>query len=167
MKKMTLSAYPGLFIFFGFLTAGSPAAIAGDLCAVQVEKVSQSSPAERAGIKVGDVIERWSSSKGSGLIESPLDLEFVESEQAPLGEVELFGKREQQPEEWTIRSEIWGMIVRPNIKEPYQAEFAPTDDRTLAAWSLMRAAETLYRERKWEQSRNSYCLLYTSPSPRD
>src|SRR6476646_3714892 len=51
---------------------------------VVIEKVEKNSEAEKAGLREGDVLLRWSRGEARGQIESPYDLRRIEIEQAAI-----------------------------------------------------------------------------------
>ena len=86
---------------------------------VVVEQVTKGSAAAGAGLQQGDVILHWTRSDTGGPIESPLDLQAVEIEQAPRGSITLEGRRDAEKREWLLTSENWGAKVRPVLPETF------------------------------------------------
>jgi len=83
---------------------------------VVVEIVTKDSAGEKAGLREGDVILRWSHGDSKGEIESPFDLERMRIESVPLGEVIVSGLRDGRNRNWTLSQGNWGSLAtRPNF----------------------------------------------------
>lgn len=83
-----------------------------------VETVDRGREAERSGLREGDVLLSWSRGNTNGKFESPFDLDPVEAGQAPLGAVTFEGLRDSEARVWVIGEAMWGLHVRPNLREP-------------------------------------------------
>ena len=70
---------------FGQAPAASPDLRPG----IVVERVAKDSAAEKAGIKQGDVLLRWSRGESKGAFESPFDLSEMNIEERPRGNVTI------------------------------------------------------------------------------
>ena len=147
-----------------------------------VEAVAAASPGERARLRPGDVILRWSRAGAGGEIESPLHLFVVEAEQAPLGTVTLEGRRGAEGRTWRIDgTEPWRISARPDLPPPLlgvhrEAEALARGGDPLAAaarlrkaarraqggpgwlapWLLSRVAATLAAGKQFAQSDATY-----------
>src|ERR1041385_2784499 len=71
---------------------------------VVVEKVESGTPAERAGLRAEDRLFAWSGSGQTGTLRSPLELAWVEVEQAPRGPVVLHGLRGSESHDWVLNA---------------------------------------------------------------
>ncbi len=60
---------------------------------IVVERIARNSVGEKAGLKEGDILSRWSRGDSAGQTDSPLDLSEIEVEQSPRGGVTLTGVR--------------------------------------------------------------------------
>ena len=102
-----------------FGQAASPSATAADACTdlnpgIVVESVAKNSEAEKAGLAEGDVILAWSRGDAQGEIRSPFDLNDMEIEQEPRGQVTLEGTRATAKKIWVMGPDKWGVTTRPN-----------------------------------------------------
>ena len=147
-----------------------------------VESVEKNSEGEKAGLKEGDVILRWSRGDAKGDIASPFDLTEVEMEQAPRGSVTLEGFRNKAPRVWKIGLDTWGINARPRLRgamlasyrkaqalasarkplnasrclEVAAAEALKSRHSELGAWLLLRAAGTLADAERTQESDNVF-----------
>jgi CHAT domain-containing protein/Tfp pilus assembly protein PilF len=147
-----------------------------------VESVADSLEAEKAGLKEGDVLLRWSRGDARGEIESPFDVSLTEFEQAQRATVTLEGLRGAEEKVWTLGPGAWGMKVRPNFQgslltsygeaqalikadklpeaaERLQAVAGQKDEsatRWLHSWLLSQAAETYAQGQQWKEVDNAY-----------
>jgi hypothetical protein len=84
---------------------------------VVVEKVLHHGACERAGIRKGDLLLRWTRGDAGGPIHSPFDLWELETEEAPLGPFSIEGVKGKQKHVWTVGSDPWGLLGRPNLSQ--------------------------------------------------
>jgi CHAT domain-containing protein/Flp pilus assembly protein TadD len=85
---------------------------------VVVEEVLKDSPAERAGLRPGDLLLSWSRGEGNGgPVRSSFELLEIQAEQAPRGEVTLQGRREGTSREWLLPPRPWGVLTRPTLPQ--------------------------------------------------
>lgn len=145
--------------------------------AVIVESVSANSAGEKAGLKPGDVILRWTRDEAKGEIESPFDFLQIEIEQKPRGNVVAEGLRGTEKQSWTLGADAWGVQTRPDLQEsalsvyrkcqalsdatPSSAEQCPPETATedpawFKSWFALQAAEALARARQWQLSDKAY-----------
>lgn len=89
---------------------------------VSVEKIWEGSALEDAGLQENDTLLSWELLSGypadlafRGQLESPFDLMWLATEQAPRGTLRLSGTRGQTLQIFTVRPGWWGIDVRPNI----------------------------------------------------
>ena len=103
----------------GTLVSGQEAsgtAAASDLKpGVVVEGVEKNLGAEQAGLQPGDVLLEWSRGDSKGEIHSPFDVMELETEQAPLGTINLEGFRGTQRKVWSVGQDDWGLTTEPNF----------------------------------------------------
>jgi CHAT domain-containing protein/tetratricopeptide (TPR) repeat protein len=147
-----------------------------------VESVAANLEAEKAGLKEGDVLLRWSRGDARGEIDSPFDVSLTEFEQAQRGTVTLEGLRGAEEKVWTLGPGAWGMKVRPNFQgslltsygeaqalikadklseaaERLQAVAGQKDEsatRWLHSWLLSQAAETFAKGQQWKEADSAY-----------
>jgi CHAT domain-containing protein/tetratricopeptide (TPR) repeat protein len=89
---------------------------------VVVESASPGFAAHEAGLRAGDVVERWERAAAppanpepaEGGLASPFDVEDVEREQAPRGPVTLHGRRGDAPLLARLPAGDWRLTVRPS-----------------------------------------------------
>jgi CHAT domain-containing protein len=103
--------------------AETPAAAAGAgaTAGISVEEVAKGSPAEKAGLRAGDLLLSWQRAAAppagprgaEGRLSSPFDLYETEREQAPRGPVRLAGSREGVPRRWQMPQRAWGIAPGP------------------------------------------------------
>ena len=149
---------------------------------VVVETVAPESPAERAGLRSGDVIVSWSCGAAEGSIRSSYDLLPLEIEEAPRRAVTLRGKRGDQETAWTLTAGEWGLESRPilpaTLTDLYldgktrseAGDLAAAErswrsavdsaqaggDGRLAAWLLQRLARAFAAAGKWPEADGAY-----------
>src|SRR5262249_19796732 len=99
---------------------------------VRVEAVERGLEAERAGMKVGDVIVAWSrgethgktEERTEGSIQSPFDWTDLLIEYAPRGSLTLHGWRGDEEQQWLLGLREWGLTVQPVVRadltSPYE-----------------------------------------------
>lgn len=153
---------------------------------VVVEQAQPGFAAARAGLRPGDVLSRWERAAAppanpepaAGDLSSPFDLDDVEYEQAPRGEVVLTGARDGQPLTARLPHDSWRLVTRPAFTggtlEEYERARAPADgpepnagiqawrelagrlraqgDGPSATWLLVHAGRAAARAQRWEQA---------------
>ena len=118
--RLCITAIAFLFASWPIVGQEMPAAQGGSaFCAdlkpgVAVEAVGKNSEAEKAGLTEGDTILFWSQGDRHGGIASPFDLAAIEVEFAPRGDIALDGTRGAATQRWVLKSDKWGVKVRPN-----------------------------------------------------
>lgn len=88
---------------------------------VVVEAMAEASAPEKAGAREGDVFHTWTRpasppanpEPAEGTLESPFDWDWLETEQAPRGTVELRGERQGEPLVIQVPIGLWEAQVRP------------------------------------------------------
>lgn len=90
-----LAFFPGQFCV-GQVAIASPNLGPG----IVVEWVAKDSAAEKAGLKEGDILLRWSRGENKGIFESPFDLSEVNIEERPRGNVTIDGLRGTGHQTW-------------------------------------------------------------------
>jgi len=86
---------------------------------VEVTGVKTGSSAQRAGLKVGDVLFKWrfgTEPAGEGNLQSPFQLRELEIEQAARGPLVLRGSRNNQARDWQLLPGKWGLEARPQLQ---------------------------------------------------
>jgi CHAT domain-containing protein/Tfp pilus assembly protein PilF len=111
---------------------------------VIIEGVARDSEARRAGLQPGDVVAQWSRGDDKGKIRSPLDLSWVESEQAPRGEVILEGLRGTAKQAWRLGGGPWELKARPSLPDVLLAIYR--DGQRLVKEGKLTAAAARWRE---------------------
>jgi S1-C subfamily serine protease len=84
---------------------------------VVVEAVQKESLAEKAGLRVDDILLSWKRNDAHGEIESPFDITFLQTEHATRGAVILEGFRGKEHRILDISAWLWGVIARRNLPE--------------------------------------------------
>lgn len=173
---------PLLAPLLAFVAAVLPPGASG----VVVEQVQPGFAAARAGLRPGDVLTRWERAASppvnpepvEGAFTSPFDLDDVEREQAPRGEVVLGGTRHGQALTLRLPHDEWRLVARPalegGILEDYERARdlagGPEPDRGLqvfrdlarrlrtqgdgrtATWLLWHAGRTAAEKQRWDQA---------------
>ncbi|HEV2965151.1 MAG TPA: tetratricopeptide repeat protein [Candidatus Angelobacter sp.] len=147
-----------------------------------VEQVAGNFEGAQAGLREGDVIQRWSRGDAHGEIESPFDLAQLEIEQEPRGPVTLEGLRGAEKQTWILGPNNWRIKARPYLTpklleiylegtklaksgRPTKAaeqwktaakQVGDTDPDWLATWLIFHAAESLTDPRQSKESDGSY-----------
>src|SRR5687767_11573296 len=103
---------------------------------IVVESVAKGSPAERAGLAVGDVLLSWERPAplpaAGGELRSPFDLVRLERAEGPLGPLVFSGRRGDQAATFRlVTSEHWQLVARPSLP-----------DETLSTYERAREALT-------------------------
>lgn len=182
---MILVSYFALLVI---LAAGpSPAATLGGAI---LETIAKDSLGEKAGFQAADVILSWSRAAPPGMnavgakgrIEWPFDLDEVEVEQAPRGEVTLYGLRGREKMTWILPRGAWDFDTRPalstellslhqkaidfaeskNLKEAATvwreaaAKSARTANTRITIWLLRRAGVAAASAREWPEANSAF-----------
>jgi len=147
-----------------------------------VEKITENSSAEKAGVQAGDLLLRWVRGDAKGEIASPFDVSQIEIEQAPRGTITLEGLRGTEKHTWVLTPGAWGLKTRPNLPSNlislYQEgrDLAKTGKLTEAAerwrsaasqvdhsapawlhlWLLFHAANALAGGHQWKETNAAY-----------
>src|SRR5260370_17496300 len=80
-----------------------------------VEKITENSSAEKAGVQAGDLLLPWVRGIAKCEIPSPFDFSQIEIEQAPRGTIALEGLRGTEKHTWVLTPGAWGLKTRPNL----------------------------------------------------
>lgn len=132
-------------LFIGVISAVLNAASQeADQPGAKIEEVRRHSEAANSGLRVGDIVMYWSRGENHGEIRSPLDLSWVEAEQAPLGKVTLRGLRDKVRRVWKLRVEQWGLIAGPNLSGDLRVIYF--DGRHLVGAGKIIEGATRWRE---------------------
>ncbi len=149
---------------------------------IVVEQAAKNFEGERAGLREGDVIQRWSRGAARGEIQSPFDLSQLEIEQEPRGAVNLEGLRGSEKQTWSLGPNNWRIKTRPYLppellamylegqkladsgmlieaSERWKAaarQVGDTGPAWLASWLAFHAAETLADSRQSKDADNAY-----------
>jgi len=164
-----------------------PAATPGDAI---VETIAKDSLGEKAGLQAGDVILSWSRAASppantvgaKGGIDWPFDLDEVEVEQAPRGEITLYGLRGRKKMTWILPRGAWDFDTRPalprelmslhqralslaeskNLKEAANVWREAAEKSALMAntritiWLLRRAGVAAASAREWPEANSAF-----------
>ncbi len=151
---------------------------------IVVETVAKNSAAEKAGLRMGDALLRWSRGDTRGALETPFELSQAETEQAPLGTVLLEGLRGAEKQVWSLGPGEWGLTARPNFTGTFLALYQEGQElatagkviegterwRKLAAqlpnssaswlsvWLFSHSADGLVTARQWKEADDAYQL---------
>lgn len=138
---------------------------------VVVEEVEEGWGADQSGIRKGDILLTWSRGDAGGKLESPFDMDWLDTEQRPRGTVILQGLRGAEHHSWKMVEEFWGMKASPNfraavslIDEVSVAAVLPlTDDPAvksrfpwLRSWLLARRAELLAKAKRSSDANDAH-----------
>jgi CHAT domain-containing protein/Tfp pilus assembly protein PilF len=152
---------------------------------VVVEKVVPYSEGGKVGLRAGDILLSWIRGDSHGEIQSPFDLLWTETEEAPLGIVKLEGLRGTEKQVWSLGPADWGLTARPNFtgqllsayleaqklaKSTNAGEIMRASTRWkdlvdqypaskagwIPAWLLFHAAESLKKARQWKEADDFY-----------
>ena len=91
--------------------------------AILVEELARGSPLATAGLEVGDRLIAWRRGGDRGLFDSWDDLSRLESEQAPLGPVQIQAERAGRRFEVELREDRWRARARPALAPDSLAEY--------------------------------------------
>ena len=162
----------------------APPATPANAAGVVVESVEKGFAAHQAGIRPGDVLIQWQRAASppanpepaTGDLDSPFDLDEVDVEQAPRGEITLLGRRQGELLQARLAPGDWKLETRPQLSqqelEAYQeAEALITNDEIVeglsgweevasalgrdgqhmkASWLHLKVARTAAENREWE-----------------
>ena len=149
---------------------------------IVVEAVAKNSVAEKAGLRMGDVLLRWTRGATKGALEMPFELSRTETEQAPLGTVLLEGLRGAERQVWSLGPGEWGLTARPNFTGTFLALYQEGQELAaagkviegaerwrvlaarlsgpsapwLSAWLFAHAADRLVAVRQWKETDDAY-----------
>ncbi|MGB8131150.1 MAG: CHAT domain-containing protein [Candidatus Angelobacter sp.] len=147
-----------------------------------IEQVTTNSQAQRAGVRIGDLLLGWKRGSLHGDFQSPFDLAYVFLEQAPRGPITVIALRGGKPLGWQLGSDSWGFSARPNFSDLLLSIYrqseqrfvsgkladATDDVRTLAAslpseappwlrpWLLSQLGKKLVALREWNLADEVY-----------
>ncbi len=112
---------------------------------IVVERIAKNSVGEKAGVKEGDILLRWSRGDSAGQTDSPLDLSAIEVEQSPRGGVTLAGVRGTESKTWLLEEGTWGIDTRANLtgkllSRQTEAHQAAKSGKIVEAAELWKAA---------------------------
>ena len=188
---------PLIGLFSGFLllcqTGGDLAATgptSPELSGVVIESAEEGFAAHRAGLRPGDVLLGWQRTASppanpepaSGDLTSPFDLDEVEMEQAPRGDLTLAGTRDGEdlrvqlpPGEWRLRTrpqlaapelgkyeEARSLIAREEVDKGLSlwrqiaSVLGEAGDHADASWLFFRAARTADSNSDWESAEGAF-----------
>ena len=120
-----------------------------------VESVVKNQEGEKAGIRRGDILLRWSRGRAEGNLGLPFDLLYLVNEQASRGPLAIAGIRGSAKRVWVLGAETWGIRTRPrlqgNLFELYEQ-----------GWQLVEAKELDEAVERW---RTAAALARTSEPP--
>lgn len=130
---------------------------------VVVEEIAPDSTLEKAGLRVGDILESWerplsppaNPESAKGLLSSPFDWMWLEVEQAHRGLVILNGKRDGQRKTWQVILGEWNVHFnaeprgRSRVRPVFSAHFA----------SLYHHGWLQIRRRKWADGVSNWLRL--------
>src|SRR6185437_14454413 len=155
-------------------TSGNQSQLAPGLV---VESVVKGRQADRLGMRVGDIVYRWSSGANKGIFESPFDPPYISVEQAARAPVVIYGMRDDQKRTWIFNSDSWSFQTRTNLRGALLAAYlkavqladsgsateamnvldssvcvAEGENSWLTPWFHVRVARILMHADKWEDS---------------
>jgi CHAT domain-containing protein/Tfp pilus assembly protein PilF len=140
-----------------------------------VDVVLKDTPAQKAGVKRGDILLTWARNETRGTFESPFNLSYVFLDQGLCGPITINAVRGNQPQRWLFGPDSWNISVRPNFTEPLLSIYSEgeqlfasekwaegvnrfreaaaiagrSNNPWLAPWFLSHAAKSLSRVRQW------------------
>ncbi len=157
---------------------------------VVVEEVGQDGSGEKARVRAGEVLLSWirpaslpaNPKAAQGEFRSPFDFREVEIEQAPRGQVRLYGTREGKRISFTVPPGTWTIKVRPQMPQGvlsvYQVgteliaakdidkgvalwreaaeEPKKGKDSRLVGWLFLRMGDALAEAGKWDEAHVAY-----------
>lgn len=110
-----------------------------------MERVAKDSAAERAGLKVGDILLRWSRGESKGAFESPFDLSEMNIEERPRGNVTIDGLRGAEEQTWVLGPScpcLGDTTARPNFSPNVMSTYRRTGQ-------LLRAGKVKEAKKRW------------------
>jgi CHAT domain-containing protein/Tfp pilus assembly protein PilF len=149
---------------------------------VVVDRLSEAFEAQKAGMRVGDILLRWHRGNVDGEIDSPFTILYLRYEQAPRGRIRIDGLRRGRRRTWYLGSDTWGIWPRPNFQGNLVSDYERCRDlpstadpekllgcwRAIAAetknfgpgwlnsWLLSRAAQEIANEGNWQISDKAF-----------
>jgi len=149
---------------------------------IVVETVAKNSAEEEAGLRMGDVLMRWTRGATQGALDTPFELYRIETEQAPFGTILLEGLRGAERQVWSLGPGEFGLTARPNFTGTFLALYQEGQElaaagkviecaerwRVLAArlsgpsapwlpvWLFFHAADRLGAARQWKEADDAY-----------
>jgi tetratricopeptide (TPR) repeat protein len=134
------------------VTSGAGSYPAATPRGVIVDAVEKDSLGARAGLQAGDLIVTWSRAASppanpvaaKGAVEWPFDIDEIAAEQAPRGEVTLFGLRGQKKMSWSLPLGDWDFEIRPPLSPSLQALHQKANE--LARSKNLKEAAAVWRE---------------------
>jgi CHAT domain-containing protein/Tfp pilus assembly protein PilF len=159
-----------------------PGSLSAALKGVVVEQLTNGGSAQKAGLRLGDVLLTWDNGERTGQIDSPFALRFIGFEHGWQGALRIEGLRGRTKKVWTLQSLPWGLDTRPNfsgsllsaydkaehlfrignIEEAIRtwrtasSDAKETGPAWLSAWFLSHGGESLYRVKRMESSDDLY-----------
>lgn len=118
-------------VLFGLIALGATGAASASPCAgVVVTRVLQHGAAEAAGVRTGDLLQRWrrvqpdgQRAAGEGCLQTPFDLEDVEKHEAPLGPIEVGVTRGGEELFAVFAREEWDVRAQPRMADELRARY--------------------------------------------
>src|SRR5262249_53147307 len=129
-------------------------------------------------LRPGDIILSWERGGKTGTIDSPFDLDLVDSEQRPLGRVILHGLRDGVDQAWKMGPSWWEIEARPNFIETIYRKYqyalrqarngkrmtplaiVPQQSSESATWVPVwvsfRVGQSLAENNRWSQADAAY-----------
>ncbi|PYP92265.1 MAG: hypothetical protein DMG65_04785 [Candidatus Angelobacter sp. Gp1-AA117] len=80
-----------------------------------IEHLTSHFDAEKAGMKVGDVLLYWTRGEDKGELASPLDFLYLRYAEATRGRLRIDGISGGRKRSWYLGSDVWGIWPRPNF----------------------------------------------------
>jgi CHAT domain-containing protein/Tfp pilus assembly protein PilF len=146
-ESLLLSCIVAVFFLPLLLLAQSPSASndAGLRPGIVIDRVDKNFEGDKAGLREGDVLLRWSRGDAQGDMQSPFVLFQIEVSQKALGPVVVDGLREGERHVWTLGPGDWRMRARPNLA-----------GSLLAAWNegveLAKARKMAEAAKRWQSA---------------
>jgi len=157
---------------------------------VVVLSVPKHSAAEEAGIKSGDILQKWSRGGSHGRLQSLFDAFDLENEQCARGNVSITGRRDGRKQTWLIKTSSRPMDARPTLppdllkiygqaqelrkSKPLEAgkllmaaanTTKKRDRKALKVWLMFSAAEIFKRAAAWDDVDRAYTAAVASAQP--
>ncbi len=115
---------------------------------VVVEWVLPNYGADKAGLKPGDILLKWSRGNKRGEIASPFDLSYIRFEEASRATIKIEGLRGNEKRSWLLGSDYWSIEVRPSFQGKFLS-FYQEENELAKAGKLAQALE------RWRQTSDS------------